>query len=171
MQGAMHRAMPAVHSAAQDCTQATEGAWTAATNAPRAMQGCIQAAPTVQTVALDHDLDNSTARPSQHHIQNLLNSSQVFSSTRAPPAFRWLQLRNHIMSLEKLTMRGCPHMQSLQFALHDSWDQSVDSPFQLVSIPREVLPSLQWWSQTDCLTQGVPPLLPSSLSYIFSPTP
>ena len=61
-------------------------------------------------------------------------------------------------------------MRPLQFALHDSWDQPVDSLFQLVPKPLEVLPFLQWWSQRDNLIQGVPLCLPS-LSYSFSLMP
>ena len=51
---------------------------------------------------------------------------------------------------------GRLHMRPLQFALHNSWDQSAGHPFTLVVVTPEVLSALQWWAQPSHLLQRVP---------------
>ena len=79
-------------------------------------------------LAIVSDLDNGTARPAQHWVQNLLYTVQLFSWPRTLSPVRRQRPLGHWMSLEKLSAQGHLHMRPLLFTLHDDWDQSVDFP-------------------------------------------
>ena len=126
--------------------------------------------PSTRLCYLGMELDTGLALafPATKRVERLLQIIQQFRDLESPPAWDWLRLLGHLVSLERLVPRGRQHLRSLQFQLRCHWSQATDSKWTPVPLSADVLLDLIWWVDPQHLLAGVPFTQPDADVQLFS---
>ena len=102
--------------------------------------------PCQKLTYLGMEIDTSMARvlPAQKRVERLLELVLSFRETDSLPAWDWLRLIGHLVSLEKLVPWGRLHLRSLQFHLKEHWAYPEEPKSVMVPMTTEVLLDLIW---------------------------
>ena len=93
------------------------------------------------------------ASPAPKRVEKLLSIGEEFLSCERQPVSSWLELLGVLASLIQLVPGWRLQMQSLQFILRRSWDQTDQSI--LVRWTPEIRRDLEWWLDRDRLELGI----------------
>ena len=94
--------------------------------------------------------------PAPKRVTRLLEIVQIFRDSDHLPAWEWLRLIGHLVSLEKLVPWGRMHLRSLQYHLRKHWTQDMDAKSTMVPMSNEVILDLIWWVDPSNLLAGSP---------------
>ena len=96
--------------------------------------------------------------PTQKRISQFLSQLEEFLSVRVHPVSLWRSLLGRMSSLSLLVPGSRLRTRSLQFCLRSQWDQKNEEA--QICWDDSCLSDLQWWSDLDNLTPGVPLEIP-----------
>ena len=119
-------------------------------------------------LGMDIDTDLALAFPSEKRIERFLQLVHLFRESETLPAWDWLRLIGHMVSLEKLVPWGRCHLRSIQFQLRQHWDQARDHKYRPVPVSADVLLDLIWWVDPQHLLAGVPLQQPEADLQLFT---
>ena len=114
--------------------------------------------PSQQTTYLGIMLDSCAglARPSDARVTKWLSVSEEFLVQQSPPAYQWLQILGHLVSLEKLVPYGRIRIRPLQWQLRQFWNQAKDPLSMKVPVNLSSRQALIWWRDLNNIRRGVP---------------
>jgi hypothetical protein len=114
--------------------------------------------PSQEQVYLGMRINTQIVRvfPADKRIDRLVELVQLFRESDFQPAWEWLRLIGHLVSLEKLVPMGRMHLRSLQLRLKEFWSQDQDARKTMIPLSTEIVLDLIWWLDPDNILAGAP---------------
>lgn len=89
--------------------------------------------------------------PTEDNVQIVLEAPVLLLGSTSLPARQWLSILGVLGSQDNLIPLGRMGLRPLQWHLQDHWNQVWELLDTHVPVPPQLLPAVQWWTQSERL--------------------